>query len=110
MPIARRRISVLLYLGPLIAALVYALASAGAARAAPLAEVFSKSKPDSTVTIDHVPLSQLLSAYVVAGSDGINRVRYADFKRDGHATLKTYIKSLEAVDVAKLSRAGQMSF
>ena len=64
----------------------------------------------STAVVDHASWTNLLATYVVASADGINRVRYADFKRDGHAALKAYVKVLEAVDVAQLSRSEQMAF
>ncbi len=80
------------------------------ASAAPLAEAFSKSNPASTVAIDHAQWTKLLSTHVEPSKDGVNRVHYANFKRDGHQALKTYIKSLESVDVAALARAEQMAF
>lgn len=82
----------------------------GAALAAPLAKTFEASNAASATVIDHKNWSNLLAAYVVASDDGINRVRYADFKRDGQAALKTYVKALEAVEVANLSRPEQMAF
>jgi Protein of unknown function, DUF547 len=82
----------------------------GTADAASVAETFGRSNVDSKVAVDHSVLTKLLAAYVVASPDGINRVRYADFKRDGHQALKAYVKSLQAVDVLSLSRAEQMAF
>ncbi|MGB4864448.1 MAG: DUF547 domain-containing protein [Hyphomicrobium sp.] len=79
-------------------------------RAAVLDETFATFKADSDVAIDHSAWSKLLATYVVASPDAINRVRYADFKRDGYARLKQYIKDLEAVEVSSLARREQMAF
>jgi hypothetical protein len=92
----------------LLAALV--MSPATPANAATLAETFGKAKAGSTVVVDHAPWTKLLSTYVVASPDGINRVRYAEFKRDSHQALKAYIKSLEALDVAALGRSEQWAF
>ena len=78
--------------------------------AATVAEMFGKSNAASTVVVDHSAWTKLLSTYVVASPDGINRVRYADFKKEGHQGLKAYVKSLEAVEVAGLSRNEQWAY
>jgi hypothetical protein len=80
------------------------------AAAATVTETFSTAKAGSTVTVDHSAWTRLLSAYVVASADGINRVRYSDFKRDDHQALKAYVTSLEAVDVAALGRPEQWAY
>jgi Protein of unknown function, DUF547 len=80
------------------------------ALAATPAEMFGKAKEGSTLTVDHSAWTKLLSTYVVASPDGINRVRYADFKREAQPALKTYIKSLEAVDPLTLGRAEQWAY
>ena len=86
-----------------LCAAVVGLTPAAVVAATP-AEVFGKSSAGSKVTIDHRAWTTLLSSYVVASPDGINRVRYADFKRDAQPALKAYIKSLEAADVATLDK------
>jgi Protein of unknown function, DUF547 len=88
----------------------FASLSPGAVQAATPAEMFGKSKEGSTVIVDHSAWTKLLSQYVVAGSDGINRVRYADFKKEGQQALKAYVKSLEGVDVASLGRSEQWAY
>ncbi len=75
-----------------------------------LSKAFGTFKADSHVVVDHSVWSKLLTTYVTPSPDGINRVRYADFKRDGHQQLKNYIKSLEVVAVAQLARPEQMAF
>ncbi len=94
---------------PLLIAAFVALAMPSA-RAEPLAEAFGKFKQGGTATVDHSAWSKLLAAYVIASPDGINRVRYADFKREGRSALKDYVKSLEAVDVPSLSRPEQLAY
>jgi Protein of unknown function, DUF547 len=83
---------------------------AGRAAAATPADVFAKVSEGSAATVDHSAWSKLLSAYVVESPDGINRVRYADFKRDGQRDLKTYLAALQTVDVASLGRKEQWAY
>ena len=74
------------------------------------AELFSVHAKGSTATVDHAAWDQLLKTFVVPGADGINRVDYSGFKKDGHARLKAYIKALESSDVAALDRPEQFAF
>jgi Protein of unknown function, DUF547 len=85
------------------------LASSGAEAASP-AEEFAKHTPGSTRTIDHTAWTKLLGTYVMPLADGVNRVRYADFKQNGHVALKAYVKSLEAADPSGLDRPEQFAF
>lgn len=80
------------------------------ASAETVAEAFGKSAPGTSGKADHTAWSTLLSTYVVQSPDGINRVRYAEFKRSGHAALKSYISSLQSVEVAALSPSEQFAF
>ena len=80
------------------------------ASAETIADVFGKSAPATSGKVDHSAWSGLLSKYVVESPDGINRVRYAEFKRSGHGALKSYIGALQAVDVATLSPPEQFAF
>ena len=79
------------------------------ASAAP-ADIFSAHKKGSTKTVDHSAWDALLQAYVVPGSDGINRVRYAKFKSEGRAKLDAYLAALQATDVKSLDKAEQFAF
>lgn len=56
----------------------------------------------SQETVDHSAFDNLLRAYVVAGSDGINRVDFKRFKKDGHEALKAYITALQQIDPTRL--------
>ncbi len=80
------------------------------ASAETVAEAFGKSAPGTSGKVDHTAWSTLLSTYVVQSPDGINRVRYAEFKRSGHPALKSYISALQSVDVALLSPPEQFAF
>ena len=84
--------------------------SVGTTFAASPADVFGRAKSGSTLTVDHTAWTKLLATYVVASPEGINRVRYADFKRAGHSALKAYIASLQTVDIAALDRAEQWAY
>ncbi len=91
-----------------VAAITPLLHSAPAA-AAP-ADIFSAHTKGSTGTVDHSVWDDLLKAYVVPGSDGINRVQYAKFKSDGRAKLDRYLAALQATDVKSLDRPEQFAF
>lgn len=82
---------------------------ATAASAADIAAL-SGFKAGSAKTVDHSAFTRLLGAYVIPGADGLNRVRYAAFKAEGHKALKDYIASLEATDVASLDKPEQFAF
>ncbi|MGQ0674417.1 MAG: DUF547 domain-containing protein [Hyphomicrobium sp.] len=80
------------------------------AAAASPTEAFAAHTKGSTATVDHSAWDALLKAYVVAGSDGVNRVAYARFKREAHPRLEAYIQALAAVDVKALDRPEQFAF
>jgi hypothetical protein len=87
------------------------LLAAGGQPAEALAELpFTRHVAGSTAVVSHRAWHALLQEYVVASPDGLNRVRYAAWKRESHAELKTYVSSLEAVDVARLDRPEQFAF
>jgi len=75
-----------------------------------LVDLFQKAASGSTVTIDHSAWDRLLKTYVKPGTDGLNRVDYAAFKRSGQVDLKQYIRQLEAVDPQTLDRPEQFAF
>jgi hypothetical protein len=77
-----------------LAALLAAPSLAGRAAAAP----------------DHAAFEAILRAHVVAGADGLNRVRYGDLKRRALAGLAAYIAQLQEVRASALSTGDQMAF
>lgn len=61
--------------------------------------------------INDAAFDSLLTRYVVPSTDGVNRVRYADWKasKPDVAALEAYIKSIEATPISKLSRDAQFA-
>lgn len=61
--------------------------------------------------IDDAAFDRLLGRYVVQSQDGVNRVRYADWKasKPDVAALEAYIKGIEATPISKLSRDAQFA-
>lgn len=92
------------------ASLLCAANLARPAAAASVADLYGQHAQGSSATVDHGAWDKLLKTYVVPGSDGVNRVRYARFKSEGHAALKAYVAALEKVDVATLDRQEQFAF
>lgn len=75
-----------------------------------LAQDFSKFAAGSSKAVDHAVWDRQLKAYVMPANDGINRVDYARWKKEGHAELKRYVASLEQVDFTTLDRPEQFAF
>lgn len=73
------------------------------------AAVFAQS-PAQAQAPDHAQWDRLLKTYVKPGADGVNRVNYAAFKRDGHAALKTYVGTLQKIDPNALSPKDRFAF
>lgn len=71
---------------------------------------FAKPAAGSQETVDHSAWDGLLKTYVVAGEDGLNRVRYGAFKAEGQTALKSYIETMEAVDFRKLDGSELFAF
>lgn len=94
----------------LVTAATTALLATALPAVADVAKTFSKFTKGSDKVIDHSAWDKLLKQYVVAGTDGLNRVRYKAFKDGGHTALKGYVKSLEAVRPTELSRAEQFAY
>ncbi len=104
-----------------LAATVLALATPAAAapmwierQAVPKARLidpaFAESAAEASAIVDHAPWTGFLEIYVVAGADGINRVRYAAVNADDRAALGAYVASLEATDVGSLATGEQRAF
>ena len=60
--------------------------------------------------VDHTDWTLFLNTYLVAGSDGITRLRYGEVSDTNHAGLKDYIARLEAQEVTALNRDEQFVF
>ncbi|MGE0725256.1 MAG: DUF547 domain-containing protein [Alphaproteobacteria bacterium] len=86
---------------------------AGTAAAAPRADLWerwTRHGPASARTVDHGAWDALLKAHVVAGPDGIHRVRYGAFSPADRAALAGYLAALQAVPVDELARDEQRAF
>ena len=59
---------------------------------------------------DHVAFEAILSAHIVAGDDGLNRVRYGNLKTQALASLAAYVAQLQEVRASTLAPAAQMAF
>jgi Protein of unknown function, DUF547 len=106
-------LSILLRVTVALIALTLAVVSAvgpSGAHAATLTETFQPFAAGSKKTVDHSTWSRLLGVYLVASKDGLNRVAYKAWSADDRAALKTYLKALQATDVASLDRAEQFAF
>jgi len=98
-------------LAALSTAFALLLSSQGPAVAGdPITERFSKHTAGAAATVDHSPWNKLVAAYVKPSPDGVNRVDYAAFKKDGHVQLKDYLRTLQAQDPATLDRSEQFAF
>lgn len=73
-------------------------------------DTFRKHAPGSTRTVDHGDWTAMLQAYVVPGSDGLARVRYALWKAEARDRLRAYVARLAATDVGALDRPEQFAF
>ncbi|MGI9422411.1 MAG: DUF547 domain-containing protein [Hyphomicrobiaceae bacterium] len=95
----------------LIAALAFgaALASTQVAYAG-LKETFAQHTAGSPAKVDHSAWDKLLKKYVKSDASGLNRVDYRAFKANDRETLRGYVKTLEATNVAKLDKAEQFAF
>lgn len=64
---------------------------------------------ESSLRVDHSTWTSLLKAYVRPGPDGVNRVDYTAFKKQGHSRLRQYIRSVEGTELARLNRSEQFA-
>ncbi len=85
-----------------------------AARAAgPEAELWQRWEdydPGSTKRINHKQWRRFLSAYVEAGEDGVNRVRYGAVTEADRGNLDAYVESLTGLAIATYNREEQFAY
>ena len=92
---------------------LFALSSAAPAWAAPTDQLWSHwttYDAKSTVSVDHQPWQRLLSRYVVASDDGINRVAYRAFDDSSKILLSQYLKTLSNLQPTQLNQAQQLAY
>jgi hypothetical protein len=66
--------------------------------------------PQATVTIAHERWDRFLATYVVAGADGINRVRYAEVSPADRDDLSAYLADCARQPISGLARDEQYAF
>lgn len=96
--------------GLIIAVITAAAALAGPANAQTPRDLVARSANANTTAVDHRAWDGLLKTYVIPGADGLNRVDYGAFKKDGRDALKKYLLTLNRVDLATLGRQEQFAF
>jgi len=81
--------------------------------AAPKAELWQRwvaHEPGSSASIDHQSWDRLLSRYVTAHGDGINRVAYARVSDIDRRVLANYIAGLAAKPISRFARDEQLAY
>lgn len=64
----------------------------------------------SAKAIDHSAWETFLSVYVVAGADGINRVRYAAVDQESYRNLGRYVMQMGSVRISRHNRNEQFAY
>lgn len=77
---------------------------------AELAATFGTYQKGSTQHVDHSIWDKLLKRFVHKSADGLNRVDYRSFQKNGHKSLKKYVRLLQTIRVERLSRREQFAF
>lgn len=96
------------------AAALFALSTlAGAAQAAPKAELWDRWQAydaESSLTVDHSAWDGFLQRHVRFGEDGVNLVAYGAVGGEDRDALRAYIADLETVPVRSLARQEQLPY
>lgn len=80
------------------------------AQAGELDAYFSTHNQNATMTVDHSAWERILSTYVVASPDRINRFAYGRVSAADKKALKAYLVALEGVKVTTLKNDEQRAF
>lgn len=80
------------------------------AQAGELDAYFSTNNQNATMTVDHSAWERLLSTYVVASPDRINRFAYGRVSAADKKALKAYLTALQGVKVTALKADEQRAF
>jgi hypothetical protein len=75
-----------------------------------LDQYFSTHNPSATMTVDHSVWERILSTYVVASPDRINRFAYGRVSSSDKKVLKAYLTALQGVQVTALKADEQRAF
>ncbi|MBK5920316.1 hypothetical protein CCR80_04585 [Rhodothalassium salexigens] len=68
------------------------------------------ARVEPAVRVDHGPWSAWLDDHLVVDAEGRTRLAYGEVTLTARQALKTYIRSLERVDVTALTRAQQLAY
>lgn len=85
-------------------------ASAMPAVADELDQYFSSNDPKASMTVDHSGWQRVLSRYVVASPDGVNRFAYGRVSGADKKALKDYLAGLQAIKVTSLKADEQRAY
>lgn len=86
---------------------------AATGHAQPRAELWPRwqaNDPGSRIAVDHGAWDRFVGRHVVAGADGIHRVRYGGVEAGDRAALRAYLEGLAAAPVSRLARAEQRAY
>ncbi|MEO0413195.1 MAG: DUF547 domain-containing protein [Pseudomonadota bacterium] len=72
--------------------------------------IFAQNSDTKTVDVDHSAFDSLLETYLVPEPGTVSRVKYSDITAADRAALGSYIASLEAQDVTRLTLDQQKAF
>ena len=67
-----------------------------------LDQFFAAHNPKATMTVDHSAWDKILSTYIFASPDGVNRFAYGRVSAGDKAALKAYLNAMQAVKVTAL--------
>lgn len=90
--------------------LVLLAQTANAAPSANLIEFWLDSDENSTASINHQPWQEILDQYLSTEASGVNLFEYGAVSESDHKALKSYIKSLEALDPRQYKRDQQLAY
>jgi len=87
--------------------------AAHAASAAPKPDPWPRwaaHDPGSDAVIDHLPWDRFLARYLVAGEDGVNRLRHGRVSAADRVALEGYVETLAAVPISAFRRSEQLAY
>jgi len=97
-------------IGQYAIALAIAIGGLSYAQSAQAEDAWAAFNPDNPTQIDHADWTAFLQTYLVAGSDGITRLRYGAVSDQDQQQLDAYIQRLEAQTVTGLNRDEQFAY
>lgn len=71
---------------------------------------WSAHQPQSSIEVDHQVWQGLLSRYVLASDDGINRVAYGEFDNTAKVELREYLNAMSHIAPTQLNQNEQLAY